>query len=56
MTTSTSDAKDLMNLAERMGIPVDEAVRQLAQLSADAEAPVAPPASTEEEVVSSVVA
>jgi hypothetical protein len=46
MTTGTSDAKDLMNLAERMGIPVDEAVRQLALLTAGVEPPSAPPAST----------
>ena len=33
MTTPTNaDAKDLIALAERMGIPVDEAVRQVAQL------------------------
>jgi len=29
-------AKDLMILAERMGIPIDEAMRQLAQVRADA--------------------
>jgi hypothetical protein len=33
MTTPTNaDAKDLIALAERMGIPADEAVRQVAQL------------------------
>ena len=31
-TPSTSDAKVLIALAERMGIPVDEAVRQVGQL------------------------
>jgi hypothetical protein len=35
MTTQSSDAKDLINLAERMGIPVDEAMRQVAHLIAD---------------------
>ena len=49
---SSSDAKVLIALAERMGIPVDEAVRQVGQLidvasylaavpSTDAEATVA---------------
>ena len=67
MTTGTSEAKDLMSLAERMGIPVDEAVRQLAQLTAEVEPPAAPPARTKksartkkparrEKVVTSVVA
>jgi len=37
MTTQPSDAKDLIILAERMGIPVDEAMRQVAQLIADEE-------------------
>jgi hypothetical protein len=36
-TPSTAQAKDLMVLAERMGIPVDEAMRQVAQLIADVE-------------------
>jgi hypothetical protein len=31
-TSSTSEAKSLIALAERMGIPVDEAVRQVGQL------------------------
>ena len=36
MTTQrTGDAKDLILLAERMGIPVDEAIRQVAQVIAD---------------------
>jgi len=61
MTTGTSEAQDLMNLAERMAIPVDEAVRQLAQLTADVEQPYAPPARTKkrarrEKVVTSRVA
>ena len=61
MTTGTSEAQDLMSLAERMGIPVDEAVRQLAQLTADVEPPAAPPARTKkprrrEKVVTSRVA
>jgi hypothetical protein len=34
-TQNRSDAKDLIILAERMGIPVDEAMRQVAQLVAD---------------------
>ena len=44
-TQSTSDAKDLIVLAERMGIPVDEAMRQVAQLIADVDLPTesAPP-------------
>jgi hypothetical protein len=44
-TPSTSDAKDLIVLAERMCIPVDEAMRQVAQLIADVELPAesAPP-------------
>ena len=36
MTTHTPHAKDLITLAERMSIPVDEAMRQVAQLIADA--------------------
>ena len=41
MTTPiTADAKDLIALAERMSIPVDEAVRQVERLI-----DVAPPAS-----------
>ena len=56
MTTGTSEAKDLMNLAERMGIPVDEAVRQLAQLTADVEPPEYPDKpARREKVVTSVV-
>jgi hypothetical protein len=43
-TPSTADTKDLIVLAERMGIPVDEAMRQLAQRIADME----PPAETPE--------
>jgi hypothetical protein len=31
-TPTTSEAKDLIALAERMGIPCDEALRQIAQL------------------------
>ena len=38
-TPSTADTKDLIVLAERMGIPVDEAMRQLAQRIADVEPP-----------------
>jgi hypothetical protein len=33
--TNQSDAKNLITLAERMGIPVDEAIRQVALLIAD---------------------
>ena len=57
MTTSrTSHAAELMHLAERMGIPVDEAIRQLAQLVADADAdpPVVAPAAAETVVGSAV--
>ncbi|MDQ1449321.1 MAG: hypothetical protein QOC79_2292 [Actinomycetota bacterium] len=36
---SAAEAKDLIILAERMGIPVDEAMRQVAQLVADVELP-----------------
>ena len=39
---SASEAKDLIVLAERMGIPVDEAMRQVAQLIADVELPAEP--------------
>jgi hypothetical protein len=39
---SASEAKDLIILAERMGIPVDEAMRQVAQLVADVELPAEP--------------
>jgi hypothetical protein len=39
MTTHNTDAKDLISLAGRMSIPVDEAMRQVAQLIAD----IAPP-------------
>lgn len=42
-TSSTPKAMGLMNLAERMGIPSDEAIRQLAQLAAD-DRPVVVPA------------
>ena len=31
-TPTTSEAKNLIALAERMGIPADEALRQVAQL------------------------
>jgi hypothetical protein len=36
-TPSTAKTKDLIVLAERMGIPVEEAMRQLAQRIADVE-------------------
>jgi hypothetical protein len=42
-TSSTLEARDLIILAERMGIPVDEAMRQVAQLIADVEPPAAVP-------------
>lgn len=38
-TSSKSDPKDLVTLAERMGIPADEAIRQVAQLMADEHLP-----------------
>jgi len=44
-TPSTAKTKDLIVLAERMGIPVDEAMRQLAQRIADVE-----PADSEPEL------
>ena len=43
-TPSNVEARDLIILAERMGIPVDEAMRQVAQLIADVEPPVVEPA------------
>jgi hypothetical protein len=43
-TQSAAEAKDLILLAERMGIPVDEAMRQVAQLAADGERPSVEPA------------
>ena len=43
-TPSTAEATDLLILAERMGIPVDEAMRQVAQLTADVDPPNAEPA------------
>lgn len=45
MPTHSTDAKDLITLAERMSIPVDEAMR-LAQLIADA-----PPVATSEDAL-----
>ena len=39
-TPSASEAKHLLILAERMGIPVDEALRQVARVIADAEDPI----------------
>jgi hypothetical protein len=53
-TPSASEAKDLITLAERMGIPVDEAIRQVAQVIADTEPPVVAPAAAA--VVDSAVA
>lgn len=35
-----TDAKNLLTLAGRMSIPADEAIRQIAQLVADADRPV----------------
>lgn len=46
-TSSTPDAIDLMTLAERMGIPADEAIRQVAQLVADVDRPATPPATAD---------
>ena len=46
-TSSTPDAMDLMTLAERMGIPADEAIRQVAQLVADVERPPTPPVTAD---------
>ena len=41
MTTPIpNDAKNLINLAERMGLPADEAIRQVSQHLADLERPV----------------
>ena len=39
-TPSASETRDLLVLAERMGIPAGEAMRQVARVSADAEDPV----------------
>ena len=36
-TPNASETKDLLVLAERMGIPLDEALRQVARLVADGE-------------------
>jgi hypothetical protein len=49
-TPSTSGAKDLIILAERMGIPVDEAMRQVAQVIADEHADAEPAAPQPPEV------
>jgi len=43
-TPSAADTRELIILAERMGIPVDEAMRQLAQVIADVEPRVGEPA------------
>lgn len=43
-TPSASEATALIALAQRMGIPVDEAMRQVAQVAADSAPPVVPPA------------
>ncbi|MDQ1511441.1 MAG: hypothetical protein QOG50_3285 [Actinomycetota bacterium] len=46
-TPSTAKTKDLILLAERMGIPVDEAMRQLAQRIADVERPAEEPETSD---------
>jgi hypothetical protein len=56
MTTPSASAKDLITLAERMGIPVDEAMRQVAQVIADNEPPVVPPGPAAPVDVDSAVA
>jgi hypothetical protein len=40
MTPFPNDAKNLLSLAERMGLPADEAIRQVSQHLADLERPV----------------
>jgi hypothetical protein len=39
MTPFPNDAKHLLDLAERMGLPADEAIRQVSQHLADLERP-----------------
>jgi hypothetical protein len=50
-TPSASEAKDLLLLAERMGIPVDEAMRQLARVIAGAEDPIVEDPAAEQTIV-----
>lgn len=50
-TPSASEAKDLLLLAERMGIPVDEAMRQVARVIADAEDPIVEDPAPEQTIV-----
>ena len=50
-TPSASEAKDLLLLAERMGIPVDEALRQVARVIADAEDPIVEDPAAEQTIV-----
>ena len=45
-TPRTSDAIHLINLAERMGIPADEAIRQVGLLIAETEEPAELPAES----------
>ena len=49
-TPSASETKHLLHLAERMGIPADEAIRQVARLMADAEPPGVKPQVDEQPV------
>ena len=50
-TPSASETKHLLDLAERMGIPADEARRQVARLMADAEPQVVEQPIVEQTVV-----
>ena len=50
-TPSASETKHLLHLAERMGIPADEARRQIARLMSDAEPEVVDLPAVEQPVV-----
>jgi hypothetical protein len=43
MATSATDVKRLLRLAERMGLPTNEAIHQVRDLTPDAEVPNRPP-------------
>ena len=43
MATSATDVKRLLRLAERMGLPANEAIHQVRDLAPDAETPNRPP-------------
>ena len=54
-TSSRSDPRHLIDLAERMGIPADDAIRQVAQLIADGDRPGAAAGEPEVEPVAETV-